>query len=64
MVRGLLAMAAPPVTELWLLLLGSVWDLPRPGVKPVFATLAGRWTSVEAPCCFLMALFRPLTQLA
>ena len=41
-VRGLLAMAAPPVAELRLLLLGSMWDLPRPGVKPMSSASAGR----------------------
>ena len=31
------------------LLLRGLWDLPTPGIKPVYLTLAGRFFTVEPP---------------
>ena len=60
-VRGPLTMAASPVAEHRLQtrrlsgcgsraqLLRGTWDLPRPGLEPVFPALAGRFSTAATP---------------
>ena len=33
----------------WALLLGSMWNLPRPGMEPISSILAGRFLTTEPP---------------
>ena len=67
-VRGPLTIAASLVAEhrlqtrrlsscgSWAQLLRGMWDLPRPGLEPVFPALAGRFSTTVPPgkpcCCF------------
>ena len=40
----------------------SIWDLPRPGIKPVSPVLAGRFFTTEAPgksCIFALNICIP-----
>ena len=55
-VHGPLIIAASPVAEHRLsncgsraLLLRGMWDLPRPGLEPVFPALAGRFSTTVPP---------------
>ena len=60
-VRGPLTIAASLVTEhrlqmcrlsncgSWAQLLHGMWDLPRPGLKPVSPALAGRFSATAPP---------------
>ena len=60
-VRGPLTIAASPVAEhrlqtrrlsncgSWAHLLRGMWDLPRPGLKPVSPALAGRFPTTVPP---------------
>ena len=63
-VRGPLTIAASLVAECrlsncgsWAQLLRGMWDLPRPGLEPVFPALAGRFSTTAPPgkpCIVLM----------
>ena len=55
-VHGLLIVGASLVAEhrlsscgTWVWLLRSMWDLPRPGIEPMFPVLAGRFLSTVLP---------------
>ena len=60
-VRGPLTIAAPPIAEhklqtrrlsncgSWAQSLRGMWDLPRPGLEPVFPALAGRFSTTVPP---------------
>ena len=43
--------------DTWVWLLRGMWDLPKPGMEPVFLSLQGgilnHWTTKEAPLTFV-----------
>ena len=75
-VRGPFSIAAPPVAGHRLQtrrlsscgsraqLLRGTWDLPRPGLKPVFPALAGRFSTTAPPGKPPLALFLTLLVLS
>ena len=68
-VRGPLTITASPVAEhrlqtrrlsncgSWAQLLRSMWDLPGPGLEPVFPALAGRLSTTAPPGKPLCTIF-------
>ena len=60
-VRGPLTIAAPPAADhrlqtrrlsncgSWAYSLRGMWDLPRPGLEPVYPALAGRFSTTAPP---------------